>query len=428
MNIYLGINYRTIKDIAGLRTFVPLGGEGVVYVASQSLLGDTGCGNFYWDPASVLPDDNLNVIAVTGVSVGRWIRQSSGGGGGGATGATGPAGPAGATGATGPAGATGATGAGVTGPKGATGSTGATGPAGATGAGITGATGPKGATGATGATGVTGNSGATGAGVTGATGATGNAGVTGATGATGPAGASFVLRTPIDANDVINWTMEELVSPWANYGSGGALALTTNAGATNYRGLGPFGPYMRSQVGSGTSSIATGIGESDSISISCWVYCCLNSWPISTPIVLKNYNLATWPDTTHMIGMRYTATGNGSFDCHVRVGLADISLLSNTVGNLCPWQSWCYIGMTYNAVDGKFCVYKDGSLVNSSVSGAGVINWGTHGAWMVAGNYISTDRNSQQIADVRVANIVRPASYFQNLYLAAVGNFFLIAP
>ena len=50
---------------------------GVLYIATgQTTQGDENGGTFWWNPSSTAPDDGTDVIQVTGVAVGRWVRLS----------------------------------------------------------------------------------------------------------------------------------------------------------------------------------------------------------------------------------------------------------------------------------------------------------------------------------------------------------------
>lgn len=83
---YVPVNYKTdespvttVSDITSLRATLSQTGDGeVVYLTGHTSINDGGQGPFYWDADSVLADDNGTVVQVTGVAVGRWIRQSSG--------------------------------------------------------------------------------------------------------------------------------------------------------------------------------------------------------------------------------------------------------------------------------------------------------------------------------------------------------------
>lgn len=48
----------------------------VFVVTGVTTQGDGGGGTFWWDASSILPDDGISVIQVTGVATGRWVKIS----------------------------------------------------------------------------------------------------------------------------------------------------------------------------------------------------------------------------------------------------------------------------------------------------------------------------------------------------------------
>lgn len=49
----------------------------VVYVSGQTTVNDGGGGNYMWDNSSTATSDGSKVIAVNGVTTGRWLRSKS---------------------------------------------------------------------------------------------------------------------------------------------------------------------------------------------------------------------------------------------------------------------------------------------------------------------------------------------------------------
>lgn len=49
----------------------------VVYVSGQTTINDGGGGNYMWDNTSTTTADGIRVVAVTGVTTGRWLRSKS---------------------------------------------------------------------------------------------------------------------------------------------------------------------------------------------------------------------------------------------------------------------------------------------------------------------------------------------------------------
>jgi hypothetical protein len=74
-----GKRYKRVDRVSKVNTVADLrntsgGSLNLVFALCHTSNNDNGQGTFYWDAASTLSDNNGTVIAVTGISVGRWIR------------------------------------------------------------------------------------------------------------------------------------------------------------------------------------------------------------------------------------------------------------------------------------------------------------------------------------------------------------------
>lgn len=82
---------------------------------------------------------------------------------------------------------------------------------------------------------------------------------------------------------------------------------------------------------------------------------------------------------------------------------------------------WHHVGWTYDGA--TWILYQDGSAVASTAL-SGAVDYGTHGPYYLGGNFINNDdRSAVIVQDVRIANVVRPASYFQQVYQAGITQF-----
>jgi hypothetical protein len=70
------LDIRPVPNVSALSSLMP-GNNTWAYVQGYYHPGDSGGGNFRWDATSTEPDNGGTVIAVAGVSVGRWKREIS---------------------------------------------------------------------------------------------------------------------------------------------------------------------------------------------------------------------------------------------------------------------------------------------------------------------------------------------------------------
>ena len=80
-------------------------------------------------------------------------------------------------------------------------------------------------------------------------------------------------------------------------------------------------------------------------------------------------------------------------------------------------NAWSHVGITYDNTTTK--VYINGNLVGSTTNGSGPTNikyTGFAGPWTFVARPSNTEVPAGSICDFRIANVVRPQSYFQNIY------------
>ena len=88
-----------------------------------------------------------------------------------------------------------------------------------------------------------------------------------------------------------------------------------------------------------------------------------------------------------------------------------------------PEHIWSHVGLTYDGTTVQ--AFINGNLVSTgTASPTGNVNYGT-GPWFfgaIPGGSGNPEECAYSICDVRIANIVRPQSYFQNIYRQGVLN------
>jgi hypothetical protein len=125
---------------------------------------------------------------------------------------------------------------------------------------------------------------------------------------------------------------------------------------------------------------------------------------------------------------------NSNFGSRIQctVGMSDAPNTVGVAGSAFTFlfpkvDQWHHVGCTfsYSAASRPILVYADGveSTTNVVVPDGTAFNWGASGPWMVGGNsmYDADCGFAGMIQEVRVANVVRSRSWFQDTYRAGVG-------
>ena len=160
---------------------------------------------------------------------------------------------------------------------------------------------------------------------------------------------------------------------------------------------------------------AAGVAESSSISVSMWVK--PKSVGSLTRWFTKEYrNDNTWSAPFWSITIESSSATN--LLVGVTVGGTNYSrTISNFNHGL---GSWHHVGLTYDPSTGDLYAYHDGQQWGpTNVPGGGVIDYGTSGTWVVGGVRTTgapAEHAAAQFEDVRIANVVRPASWFEDVW------------
>lgn len=234
----------------------------------------------------------------------------------------------------------------------------------------------------------------------------------------------------LDSHDILAWTLDEATPPWANTGTAGSLNMGTSASAavlpkacTGLYSTG--GPYTGAVLFPGnnatfnyidTGASGTTLGESaNDITVSCFVR--LSDYANGSlygMIVNKSYrpDTVSWASPYHSVALFYNNTNNGQIVADVIISGTEYTLVPNYK---IPLGRWVHIGLTFEKSTGILQVYADGTLLGfrTTVAATGV-DWGTHGPWTIGGEHDGATSIHGAVDDVRVADIVRPASYFQS--------------
>lgn len=256
-----------------------------------------------------------------------------------------------------------------------------------------------------------------------------------------------MTRLNPDNNDQIVWLLNETSGVYRNTGVLSPNDSTTDLTITNTiirTGAGLFGGNCPQFPGtsnfptgsSATRNYAAGaktINIAPPITISCWVHLRSYTNVNNQMIIAKDFRdhtiTSSWanPLVSIMIG---TGTGNGGGDWFVRCAPNDSTINALTVTDFpIPLGQWSHVGMTHDGtslrayLNGNQCIYYSGSTQLNTFPSPGIdytddVNG--FGSWRVGAIAATGSSNKEepnaQIQDVRIANIVRPLSYFQSIY------------
>ncbi len=253
-------------------------------------------------------------------------------------------------------------------------------------------------------------------------------------------------RIAPDNNDVVVWKLDDSGAPFVNSSTstsspGSSANLTVISGTVLLQQPSPFAfsgtnscvQFTGNQSGSPRNTIngANSFLPQPPFTISMWYN-------------VRNYDTSGL--TQHGLA-KQTTTGVWSGTTFASINLAqsrrynnqanqfDFAVTNNSAGNggdavapvdfNIPLNIWCHIGLTYDGtnVDG----YINGNSIGSAVAspGGSVYYSGTPGPWFIGAipsGSGSPEECDASYCDIRIANVIRPLSYFQNIYQNGTQN------
>lgn len=242
------------------------------------------------------------------------------------------------------------------------------------------------------------------------------------------------VRVPPDNNDIVVWKLDEATAPFVNSStSTNAVSqaisnLTTLSGnvitqaPSLFAATGPNSCIQFTSNNSGSPrnfiSGANNLEPQAPISISMWMFLrAYNPTGATQHTLSKQHTAGVWSGVFAQVGLAHNRT-------HVSAPTTWDNFFVTASGTsptippeyTIPLNTWVHTGLTYDGTTQR--AYINGVLVGSS-SASGLINYGGHGPWFL-GAIPSGSGNPEECAssvcDVRIANVVRPQSYFQNIY------------
>lgn len=225
--------------------------------------------------------------------------------------------------------------------------------------------------------------------------------------------------TPIDNNTIINWKFDESAAPYVNSGNGSALSLTTFSGTPAAvtgifgKGIGCSGLILTT----GNTSVNEPNGTA--VTVSAWVK--VRSYSTFATVINKAYRSNnSWTSPFTSLYLSLTNTGDGSWGPAITTTGGILTQPAIGGGFRIPLGDWTLLSYTYNG--SNLLSYINGALAHT-VAVSGAIDYGTNGPWNIGG--VSNAGVNQfwdgLIDDVRVENVVRSQSYFENMYRNGIG-------
>jgi hypothetical protein len=233
-----------------------------------------------------------------------------------------------------------------------------------------------------------------------------------------PVGSATNRFTATDANTSLEWTLDETTSPWANHGTAGTLNMTDVLGTVNANITGLFGQCIDFPNSAALATSATSVGESSIFTMSVWVY--LIGYTSNGCIVSKAYAPSpTWSSPYVSCDMSVNTSLDGAWTASLTVS-GTRYFTGGTAGNYgIPLLQWTLLTSTYDGT--TFRSYINGTL-SESTSVTGVVDYGTHGPWMIGGiQAISGSYLNGRVDEFRFESTVRSQSYIENMYKQGVG-------
>lgn len=222
-----------------------------------------------------------------------------------------------------------------------------------------------------------------------------------------------------EGGSTLKWTFEELTPPFKNHGLGGALDLSTVTGTLGTTRAAVDGFALDANTDN-VKTAATTVGESGGITVSMWVNPRVMPSTYGDVLVMKQY-APTWVTPFRSFELGRTVT-NGYLRASINIAGTVSGYASSTV---VPLNKWSHIAGTYDGYTLR--LYLNGVEVKSvsiSTTTPSLIDWGTHGPWVVGGatdTYCVQCTNSW-IGPVRVDTVAKTADDIAAYYQEGIPN------
>lgn len=231
-----------------------------------------------------------------------------------------------------------------------------------------------------------------------------------------------MARIEPDANDVFVIKFDGTTGTQVNTGTLGSAGNFTDYGdpVTGVQGLFGDAMYVPSSFISSNRDGSGGANDvlvTPNLSMSGWVF--VRRGPnFFGEIWNKQYFLNGWSSPFLSFGIQMDNNSDGQWTFYITTSgtLKSIVFDANLV---MPIGKWCHVGGTWDGTTLR--IYMNGTLIGSSVPGGGAIDYGTagnRGQWYAGAipGASTIQAGPVIVQDLRIADVVRPQSYFANIY------------
>lgn len=242
------------------------------------------------------------------------------------------------------------------------------------------------------------------------------------------------IRTAPDNSDLVVWKLDESAGTFVNSSTSPSAPSHANSDLSTISGTivrQQVSPFAGTGLNSALQFTATNSGAPRNFISGASTFEPTSPITISWWMNLRSYN--TNGAVQHIVNKQNTAGVWSGVTFSVwtmqnqSVGSSTYSIYSNGITSTptywtMPLNNWSHVGVTY---DGSTVInYLNGNLVQQ-YAGTGAINYGGHGPWFIGSipsGSGSPEESAVSVCDVRIANVVRNQSYFQNIYQQATLN------
>lgn len=223
-----------------------------------------------------------------------------------------------------------------------------------------------------------------------------------------------------DSNDVIVHYLNDNGPTHINLGSAGSEADFTDYGnpIPGVPGLLGNAYYIPGNVISPNHDGTGGANNTlvtPNVTVSAWIFVRRYVSGFGS-IFTKQYFNAGWSGPFLSIGLYINSSADGRWIAYVTTG-GVLRTLNISFNYVIPQSRWCHVGETWDGTTLR--AYLNGTEVGTLVPGGGAIDYnGSNGKWFAGAipDTGSLDSYPLMVQDVRVADVVRPQSYFADVY------------